>query len=399
MGKYVILSKKYHNNTLYDIIITGDTMQKNILILYTNYGTGHYTAAKGIEEYIIKKYPNYNVELFDPLSYSRPFINKLFAKTGQIVATRFRKFRGKLYQNQMYRNYTKTPWYFNLFIKLFWNKKIERKLIEYSPDIIISTQVGPTAIIATHKELFNAKLIAVFTDYGVHRMYTITHESVDIYMVPDNTIKHQMIDIGIKKDKIKVTGIPVRSQILNKDNKCSKEEIITRYHLLKNKPIFLFICGGGLGYDNAFKYFETLLKSEFNFSYIFIAGKNKKLYQKAIKVSNKYKKKGKVLGYVDKIDELIRNSDLIIGKPGGMITTESLNLDVPICAIEPIPGQENHNASFISNNQFGFYITNLKNFEIFLNNLKNNDIHLEEYKNNINKKFHKFSFIDIEIIK
>ena len=28
-------------------------MQKKVLILYTNYGTGHYIAAKGIEEYLI----------------------------------------------------------------------------------------------------------------------------------------------------------------------------------------------------------------------------------------------------------------------------------------------------------------------------------------------------------
>jgi len=252
-------------------------MQKNILILYTNYGTGHYIAAKGIEEYLIKKYPKSKIELFDPLSYSRPIINKLFAKTGQIVATRFRKFRGKLYQNQMYRNYTSTPWYFNVFTNLFWNKKISKKITEYQPDIIISTQVGPTGLITSHKEEIKAKVVAVFTDYAVHRMYTITHESIDIYCVPDSTIKNQMIDLGIKKDKIKVTGIPVRSQIISKENKCPKEEIIKRYKLLKNRPIFLFVCGGGLGYDNAFKYFETMLKSQYEFSYIFIAGKNKNI--------------------------------------------------------------------------------------------------------------------------
>lgn len=373
-------------------------MKKNILILYTNYGTGHYIAAKGIEEYLKHNYSNYNVILFDPLSYSRPLINKIFAKTGQIVATRFRKFRGKLYNNQMYRNYLKTPWYFNLFTKLFWNKLIEKKLTEFNPDIIISTQVGPTGLITSHKDLFKSKLIAVFTDYGVHRMYTITHNHVDMYCVPDKKIKKHLIDIGINKDKIKVTGIPVRNQIINQENKCTKEEIIKKYHLLRNKPIILFICGGGLGYDNAFVYFKKLLESKYQFSYIFISGKNKKLYKKATKLASKYKKKGQILGYVEKISDLIRNSDLIIGKPGGIVTTESLNLGIPLCAIEPIPGQENYNALFISENKFGFYITNLKEFEILLDDLKNNIIDLEEYKLNINKKFYKFSFIDLEKI-
>ena len=137
----------------------------------------------------------------------------------------------------MYRNYTKTPWYFNIFNNLFWNKKI----LDYKPDIIISTQVGPTGLITSHKELLHAKVISVFTDYAVHRMYTITHKLVDIYYVPDNTIKNQMIEFGISQEKIKVTGIPVRNQIITKENNCSKEEKIKRNHLIKNKPIILLI--------------------------------------------------------------------------------------------------------------------------------------------------------------
>ena len=373
-------------------------MLKNILILYTNYGTGHHIAAKGIEEYIKNNYPKYNVVVFDPLSYSRPLINKLFAKTGQIVATRFRKFRRILYNKQMYQNYLKTPWYFNIFTKLFWTKKLKNKLTSYNPDVIISTQVGPTGLITSHKENFNAKLIAVYTDYGVHRMYTITHELIDIYCVPDTKVKDKMIDLGINKNKIKVTGIPVRSQILTKDDKCSKEEIVRKYKLLKNKPIFLFICGGGLGYDNAFKYFKELLRSDYQFSYLFISGSNKILFQKAEKMSHKYNKKGKVLGYVKNIGELIMNSDVVLGKPGGIVTSECLNLGTPICAIEPIPGQEDHNTAFILDNQFGFYITNISDFQQFLQKLKDKEIILEDYKKNINKKFSKFSFLNIEKI-
>ena len=373
-------------------------MKKNILILYTNYGTGHYIAAKGIEDYLHKHYPEYNVEMFDPLSYSRPTLNKLFAKTGQIVATRFRTFRGKLYEKQMYRNYLKKPWYFNVFTNIFWNKKLSKKLTGFNPDVIISTQVGPTGIIASHKELFDAKLIVVFTDYGVHRMYTITHQDVDIYCVPNNDIKEQMIDIGINKNKIEITGIPVRSQILDKKNSKSKDEIITKHHLLKNKPIFLFMCGGGLGYDNAFGYFKELLQSEYEFSYLFISGANKKLFKKAKNLASNYNKTGQILGYVKNIGELIRSSDIIFGKPGGIITTESLNIGTPICAIEPIPGQEIYNAEFISNNQFGFYITNPQQFDILLKQLKNKAIDLKEYKKNIDKNFFKFSFIKIDKI-
>ncbi len=93
--------------------------------------------------------------------------------------------------------------------------------------------------------------------------------------------------------------------------------------------------------------------------------------------------------------ELIKYSDLVFGKPGGIITSETLNLETPICAIEPIPGQENHNALFISNNNFGFYIDNIKDFNSFLKKLQKGTINLKQYKNNIKNNFKKFEFIDI----
>ena len=68
---------------------------------------------------------------------------------------------------------------------------------------------------------------------------------------------------------------------------------------------------------------------------------------------------------------------MIFGKPGGIMTSEALNLNVPICAIEPIPGQEINNANFISQNKFGFYIKNLQEFEKFLTDLEKGKINLE----------------------
>lgn len=358
---------------------------KNILILYTNYGTGHYMAAIAIKEYIEKTYPNYKIEVLDPLSFSRPIINKLFAYTGKVVATKFRKFRKNLYKKKMYQDYLKNSSFFKLCTKLFWTKKLKEKLTQFNPDIIISTQVGPTGLIAAHKELFNAKLISVFTDYGLHRMYVIPHEFVDIFCVPNESIKSQMLELGIEEDKIKITGIPVRLEFLDSKTKKLK--------LPKNKPIYLFVCGGGLGYDNAFSYFEAMLKSNSNFYYIFVSGKNEKLLNKAKELVKNYDKDGEVLGYVNNMFEYMAISDMVIGKPGGIITSESLNLEVPFCAVEPIPGQETNNALFISNNKFGFYITNLDELKDLLNKL--NKEKLEIYKKNIKNNFIKSTFIDI----
>lgn len=352
---------------------------KKILILYTNYGTGHYMAAKAIAEVLNKK-NNYKVELFDPLTYSRPTINKWFAKSGKLFATKLRNIRGLYYHKGMYHKYLNTTWSLKILTKLFWTKKLEKKLLELNPNIIISTQVGPTGLIALHKEIIPCKLISVFTDYGVHKMYTAPEKYVDYFCVPSNDIKKEMQQIGIAKEKIVVTGIPVREKFFIKDKRDKKENN------------FLFVCGGGLGYSNAYSYFKELLKTDYEFTYTFVAGKNKNLLQTAKLLAKHYPKhKGKVIGYTNQMDELIETATLVLGKPGGIITSETLTLQTPIFALAPIPGQEQKNAKFIEKNGFGLYPKNKKEFRGILSKLNNKEINLNDYVTKIEKSFLRFN--------
>lgn len=370
---------------------------KRVLVLYTNYGTGHYKAALAIKRYIIDNYKDIDVDLMDPLTLGRPIINKMFASVGKILATKLRGLRRKIYNKKMYRNYFKRSWFYDFCIKLFFTKRVKREILNYDPDIIISTQVGPTGIIAGNKQLFRAKLISVLTDYGIHRMFTVAHEYVDLFWVPTESLKKEMVDLGISESKIIVTGIPVEENFLIKKN-VSKKKYCEKWKIPVNRPIFLFVCGGGNGYNNALKYFKMLLGLKYNFSYIFVAGKNKKLYKKASLIGDASAKFGVTLGYVDDMDALISISDLLLGKPGGLITSESLSVGVPFVALDPIPGQETLNGNFIALNNYGCLINNKKEFMVLLEQLKNNDKIISEWSKNIKKNFKHFDFPDIEKI-
>lgn len=372
-------------------------MQK-ILIIYTNYGNGHYKAALAIKEHLEKKYPNKEIYLMDPLSYGRPIINYLFANVGKVLATKLRGLRKFIYDKKMYKNYFKKSWFFDFCIKLFFTNKVKQEILRINPDIIISTQVGPTGIIADNRSLFKAKLISVLTDYGIHRMFTVGHEYIDLFCVPTEEIKKQMVNIGINSKKIEVTGIPVGLDFLD-NKKINKNSIIKDFDIPRNLPIYLFVCGGGNGYSNALSYFESLLKSQNEFAYIFIAGKNESLYNKAIQIGNASAKFGITLKYVENMEELIRVSDLVFGKPGGLITSETLSIGKPFIAANPIPGQESFNGTFIDKNGFGRLINNQKDFNKLLKEIENDEKLLSSWKNNISKHFYKFNFINIDKIK
>ena len=54
-----------------------------------------------------------------------------------------------------------------------------------------------------------------------------------------------------------------------------------------------------------------------------------------------------LVGFVDDIDELMSASDLLVGRPGGLLTAEALASGLVFVIVSPIPGQEERNADYL----------------------------------------------------
>ena len=57
----------------------------------------------------------------------------------------------------------------------------------------------------------------------------------------------------------------------------------------------------------------------------------------------------RIIGYTNEVPKLMKTSDLVISKPGGLTSTESIASGLPIIVINPIPGQEESNAEYLEN--------------------------------------------------
>ena len=88
----------------------------------------------------------------------------------------------------------------------------------------------------------------------------------------------------------------------------------------------------------------------------------------------------KVLSYTDKVPELMSISDLVVTKPGGLTTTESLASGLPIVVINPIPGQEEENATYLEKNKVAIWIKEDDDIEEILNELFSNPSKMREMK-------------------
>lgn len=209
-------------------------------------------------------------------------------------------------------------------------------------------------------------------------------------------MKNYLITKNIPISKIFVTGIPISSRFLKNYN---KKEILDEFNLQNNKKTILFFGGGefGLGKTKTIEIFESLVKNFNDIQIIAIAGKNEKMkleFKKVVQENNK-QDYVKILEYTNKVPELMSISDLVVSKPGGLTTSESLASNLPMIIINPIPGQEEENAEFLEEKGTGIWIRkNDSSYEIF-KDLFSNPKKLEEMKKNTEILAKKHSTEDI----
>src|SRR5699024_10765812 len=92
-----------------------------------------------------------------------------------------------------------------------------------------------------------------------------------------------------------------------------------------------------------------------------------------------------VFEYTTQVPEFMSISDLVVTKPGGLTTTESLASNLPMIIINPIPGQEEENAEFLEYNGITVWIKKDDDVIEILENLISNSETLNKMKKNTKK--------------
>jgi len=80
---------------------------------------------------------------------------------------------------------------------------------------------------------------------------------------------------------------------------------------------------------------------------VVVCGRNDELRHRLKEQLGQHGERFKVIGYTDRMNELMKISDLFIGKPGGLTTAEALASSLPMIIVDPIPGQEERNSDHL----------------------------------------------------
>ena len=352
---------------------------KKILIFYGSYGGGHLSAAKSIRDYIEKNYSDSQVELVDCVEYVNKLFNKLTTKAYKDFSKNARWIWKHLYYDSESGSLSRICNTINRLMAI----KLNRLIQEFQPDLIISTHPFSSQMCAILKEKgkLNCKVATILTDYASHNQWLVKSEFIDYYFVAQQGMVDDLVSRGVNKDKIHVTGIPLSSGFLQSYN---KQKILEDYGLTSDKNTILFFAGGefGFGKDKTFNRLKAIIDNLPNLQVVAVAGRNEKMKERFDELvkTTRTESNVKILSFTNQVPELMSVSDLVITKPGGLTTTESLASGLPLIIIDPLPGQEEENAEFIENSGAGIWVKDSDNIETILLNIFNNPDKLENMK-------------------
>jgi processive 1,2-diacylglycerol beta-glucosyltransferase len=320
-------------------------VKPRVLLLSATSGAGHVRAAQALEKAFAER-GDCAVEHVDALQYVSKLFRRVYDKTYIGMIRRAPELMGILYDR------TDQPWRHQrrrVALDRLNTSPMIRLLKRVQADLCVATHFLPAEIIAwlIAKKKLRARNAIVVTDYDVHAMWLC--RTVDRYYVAIDEAAEYLARIGVPREKLRVTGIPIDPLFAAPVNRAE-----VRKHLgLDADATIILIAAGGYGIGPVEQLVSDLLALGQPWQVVAIAGKSEKTKKRLEELG---KKAGHLppgsprlspVGFTTEMDKYMAAADLLVGKAGGLTTSEALARALPMALIEPIPGQEDRNADHL----------------------------------------------------
>jgi len=331
-------------------------MFEKVLILSASVGAGHLRAAQAIEKAFKELNAARQIDNVDTLEYTNKLFQNLYSKAYIELVNKAPHVLGLLY------DHFDKPWH-NERHRLAFEKLNTRPLIkmieQYQPDIVVCTHFLPAEIIAElrAKKRLKTRQVITVTDFDAHAMWLCRH--CEHYFVALDETKVHLSQLGIPADNITVSGIPIDPVFAQQKSKAKMRQ---KYGLAPSIPTIL-VSAGGFGVGPIEHLIRAMVKMNNRVQVVVICGRNEQLKKRVHDFSKDLPRDCPIrilpVGYTTEMDEYMTAADLMLGKPGGLTTSEALAKGLGFIIVNPIPGQEDRNADHLLENGAAIRCNNL----------------------------------------
>jgi processive 1,2-diacylglycerol beta-glucosyltransferase len=297
-------------------------------------GAGHISAANAlVAAFHCRDIQARHIEI---LKYTNPLFRKVYSDLYKELCTKQPDVLGWVYKTM------DRPWRYQkrrLALDMLNTISFVRLLRRERPDIAICTHFLPAEILVylKKKKILDIPIGIIITDYDAHAMWL--YHNVNWYFVACDETKAYVTALGIPPETIHVTGIPI-DPVFEKEK--SKGTARVQFGLDPERTTLL-ISAGGFGVGPVESLVESLQQIKHQIQIIVICGKNEALEKRLLSLQHN-RHPLRVVGFTKEMDTWMAASDLIVGKAGGLTSTEALARGLVLVIVNPIPGQEERNS-------------------------------------------------------
>ena len=327
-----------------------------ILILSASVGAGHVRAAEAVEAALRQSGAAVTVVNHDVLAFMPPAFRKVYRDAYFEMVARAPEILGWLY------NATDRPFHkdrVRLKLEQAGAARLLKKIRNYDPGVAICTHFLPAALMERErrKGRCRARILTVVTDFEVHGMWLAAPS--DHYFVATEEARAHLEALGIAPAAITASGIPTHPVFAE-----SKDRVaMRRKHGWREDLPAILLSAGGFGAANAGRVVESLIAARIPAQIVAVCGKSAALKASIDRIVARQERGALpvvvTVGFTSEMDEFMAAADLMIGKPGGLTTSESLIKGLGWVVVNPIPGQEERNAIYLLEQGAGVWCDNL----------------------------------------
>ena len=314
-----------------------------ILILTAGYGEGHNSAARALQA-AFNEQPGIEAELIDLFALRAPRLNNI-SRRGYINLINTAP---KIW-SWIYRWLDQSSLVPHLFRALGSHRELLAQLIkEKRPVALVSTYpVYPWLLNQLQREgRVTCPQFTVVTDALTINSLWYRARS-DGWFVTDHDSAAFLRTKGLPEAKLHVSGFPVALGFADRPSHWQPTEP-SKESSFRFKVLFMINSSR----SSALKIARALLQQS-DWHITFTAGRDERLQQELMEMTKSAPAHAEVLGWTNRIPELLMTHHVVISKAGGATTQESINALCPLLVSQIVPGQEEGNYELIRRNEAG----------------------------------------------
>ena len=302
-----------------------------ILILTGSYGNGHLEVTRALIEEL-HRVGIKDITTSDLFYEAHPIVTTVTKYLYIKSFTRYRNLYGFLYYN--FDNQLKEH-SFDKFTDSYGYIRLNQLMKNNDFDLVINT--FPMQVFPAYKKKVGKRIpfVNVLTDFCLHTRWV--SKEIDHFFVSCDHLKTELIESGIPKETITISGIPIKEQFYLENQE--KAQKMTSPSSKKN----LLISAGAYGVLTNLADILEELQSKEDLNIVVVCGNNKNLFDS---LSTQFADQPtiEIKGFVSEMAKLMSHADIMITKPGGISLSEALAIQTPLILTPGVPGQESENA-------------------------------------------------------